>query len=578
MVRLRRALTHPTTMSILNRINPLIVKSARERLRPRNAISWGLVVIIVTGFVYFICYNIAGVQADLRHEQAAKFALLAILVMQGIILMLMGTGSVAIGIAQERMNGVLDYQRMTPMSPTSKILGYMFGLPIREYYLFALTLPFVAYATIQSGIRISNLIHLYMVGFVSVWLYHMTGLVAGIVSPKPWRAGVATQGMVLMMYFVMPALANLGFSFFLYLTPRPVFARLAYEELELADLRGIIYPSDLKIYERLFEFDVNTSVFTVALQGFLILSLFIIVYRKWREESQHPFSKLYALLVYCVTQLLLLGTLWSRLTDGESIRAMKTYVQQMGFGGIDFHRKVNAGNFVLGEFLYVFFAVSLAMSLLMIALIAPTQHSYAKGLRRSRKLNLPSLPRWSDSASALPFGIAFIVLTTITYGVLIHLASRTGELMMTAPSPLALAMPPLIFAAFVLTMLAMCQRFTLRGMFMTMFIAWVVPFLTFILMLAGNASQIATQYTGAPSPFHAFLYAIVNLFKIDDGNLSGTMMQNAGKLTFFAAAVSIALATIALAMLFKHEADIRERESQRPTPETPATISAEPAL
>ena len=63
-----------------------------------------------------------------------------------IILMGLGTGQVASGLARERLEQLVDYQRMTPMTPTAKILGYLFGLPIREYFLFALTLPFLAFA------------------------------------------------------------------------------------------------------------------------------------------------------------------------------------------------------------------------------------------------------------------------------------------------------------------------------------------------------------------------------------------------------------------------------------------------
>ena len=74
---------------------------------------------------------------------------------QGVILMFMGTGAVASGIANERDSGVLDYQRITPMGPMRKIVGYLFGLPVREYFLFALTLPFVAYGTVRGGIALN---------------------------------------------------------------------------------------------------------------------------------------------------------------------------------------------------------------------------------------------------------------------------------------------------------------------------------------------------------------------------------------------------------------------------------------
>jgi hypothetical protein len=540
--------------------NPVVTKSARERLRLRNALSWGIVVVVVTGFVYAICYKFAEVQAELREETAAKFALVAILVMQGIILMLMGTGSVAIGIAQERMNGTLDYQRMTPMSTTSKILGYLFGLPIREYFLFLLTMPFVLYAAVKSGVRMSNLAHMYVVGFISVWLYHVTGLVAGMVSPKPWRAGVATQGMVLLMYFVMPQLASLGFTFFLYLTPRPVFARLAYEELDL-DLRGVVDPENLQNSVPFFNFNVNPSTFTVLLQGFLILTLFLIVYRKWREETLHPLSKGYALLVFLTTQVMLLGTLWPRITESWRFGNIADRFQRVRVLALS---RVDAGGLMIGEWLYVFFFVSLAMGLLLVSLITPTRHTYAKGLRRARKLGLPRVPWLSDAASAVPYAFLFVLITWLSYAALVKLAIDAEDFFRTVPGLFSLLLPAALFAALLLYMQALCQRFGLRGMLMAMFLIWVVPFLTYALMKAAAGPPLTANYVGAPMPLNAFGYAIANLFDFQNGNVRGTLIEHAGKLTTFAVVLNTGFAVVALSMLTTHQAAIRAKELNRP--------------
>ena len=42
----------------------------------------------------------------------------------------------------EEDEGVMDYQRLVPMSPISKVIGYLLGLPVREWILFLVTLPF----------------------------------------------------------------------------------------------------------------------------------------------------------------------------------------------------------------------------------------------------------------------------------------------------------------------------------------------------------------------------------------------------------------------------------------------------
>ena len=41
-----------------------------------------------------------------------------------------------------RASGILDFHRVSPLTPTELTLGFFFGAPIREYLLFAATLPF----------------------------------------------------------------------------------------------------------------------------------------------------------------------------------------------------------------------------------------------------------------------------------------------------------------------------------------------------------------------------------------------------------------------------------------------------
>jgi hypothetical protein len=559
-----------STLSFLNPFNnPIVIKCARERLRPQNAISWGLVVTVVTGFVYFICYKAAEVQVAMQEETAAKFALVAILIMQGIILMLMGTGSVAIGIAQERMGGVLDYQRMTPMSPTSKIIGYLIGLPIREYFLFLLTMPYVLYAAAVSGVKPLNLIHLYAVGFVSVWLYHMTGMVAGMVSPKPWRAGIATQSMVLLIYFVMPQLSRLGFTFFLYLTPRPVFAQLAFAELGL-DLSGVVDADNLHAYGvPFFDLHINPSLFTVGLQGFLIVTLFLIVHRKWREETQHPLAKGYALLVFAIAQVMLLGSLYPKLVHpellddvGHKFNLLRLMERPAGWPrGMKPPDKLLAHGIIIGEQLLVFFFFSMGMALLLVALITPSRPTFAKGLRRARKLALPRVPRLSDAATALPYAGGFIAFTCVSYALLTYWAVHAGGFFEVTPGVVSLLMPAVLFAALVLGMQAVCQRFGMKAMLMAMFIVWLIPFLTFALMVVANSSPEAARYVGAPMPINAFIYTIANLF---ESARRGPVFITSAKLTLFAVALNTGLAVVALSTLFKHQAQVREAELNPP--------------
>ena len=192
-------------------------------------------------------YDFATKQSSIIEENpinGARNAFTYLLGFQGFLLMFLGTGRVASVTAEEKENGLLDYQRMTPMNPFSKINGYLFGLPAREYFMFLLTLPFLFHCVIVGKIPWLNVLHLYLVFFSSVILYHLTAHVIGLVVPRPRAASWVSRISVLGLYVFLPGLGQVRsiFSFpFLPYYPLilersfPIFSLLGKQTL--ADLR-----------------------------------------------------------------------------------------------------------------------------------------------------------------------------------------------------------------------------------------------------------------------------------------------------------------------------------------------------
>ncbi len=554
--------------------NPLIVKGYRERLRLKHVLTWGVVVIVVAGFIYAIAFFLASNQGKLQATDANAIALAALLVLQAIILMLIGTGSVATGIVQERSARVLDYQRMTPMSPTSKIIGYLFGLPAREYFLAALVFPYIIVAALASDVSLWNLTQLYIVGLISVWLYHMMGMVAGIVAPRPWKAGVATQAMVLITYFVLPLLGQWGFTFFLYLTPRPVFAKLALEELNLpasllSNFKDIPTTGDVPF----FAMNFDPMVFTLLVQSFLIVSLFVIVYRKWRQETRHPFSKIYALLFYAGVQIGLLGSLWPWITDPQRFKEVSQRLENMQWLGLPGSRY---GDVIIGILLSTFLAVSGGAVLLMANMITPDRHTYARGIRQAKKLGLPRNPWTNDAADATPYMAAFVLMTAASYTVFVWLAVDSGRFFTKAPSAPALALPILIFAGLAMYLQGIASRWGKRGLTMGLFLVWIVPFLLSITIIVAKQPVLSALYVGASMPVMSLMYCITYLF---DGLMSSrleddmVMLNNAGPLTFFTLGVNTLLAVVTIIVAQRHLARIRRQELKRAESEDDASTA-----
>ena len=343
-----------------------------------------------------------------------------------------------------------------------------------------------------------------------------------------------------------------------------MFSKLAIEELNVPSnilSRHVDIPESDNV--PFFWFEFHPTVFTVLVQAFLILSLFIIVYRKWKEETKHPFTKLYSLVFYAGVQVALLGSLWPWLTDAVRFVQVSNRLQNLNGMGLPGSR---LGDVMIGMLLSVFFAVSGAAILLMISMITPNRHMYAKGIRRAKKLGLPRNPRTNDFADAMPYTIGFVLMTCVSYGLLVGLAIDSGRFFSRTPEFMQLAMPALIFAGMAIYMQGLRTRWGKRGLTMGLFIVWIIPFLLCITLIVAKMPTITALYVGSPMPVMSLMYCITYLF---DGLMTSPMsddmvlLNNAGSLTVFTLFVNALLAVLIGMAASKHFKSIRVRELER---------------
>ncbi|MCJ7750959.1 MAG: hypothetical protein MUQ65_07665, partial [Armatimonadetes bacterium] len=124
--------------------NPLLVKHTRARLRRQHTIPLIAAVVMTCGL---IMWPMAMFAEGASEDIAGLFMFL--LVMQAGLLLLAGTYRVATDVSEAQQSLMLDFHRISPQKPLAITLGFLFGSPIREYVLFACTLPFsmaLAYA------------------------------------------------------------------------------------------------------------------------------------------------------------------------------------------------------------------------------------------------------------------------------------------------------------------------------------------------------------------------------------------------------------------------------------------------
>lgn len=552
--------------------NPLVVRSVRTRLRLPLLLSWTLITVVASAFLYIVIYANAAKQESISEAEAARDAILPLLIMQGLILMVLGTGAVAGGIARERTYRLLDYQRLTPMTPSAKIVGLLIGLPIREYFMFAVSLPFVVYAAVKGGLPLWVLAQFYAVFIGSAVVYHTTGLAAGMVVGKPWQAGTLSQGLVVVLYLLLPQISHFGFTFFEYLTARPAFYGMINEFLlpdsisaevreRLADFR---YQS-----VAFYGFELSPLLFSLAVQGFAFMSLYVIIYRKWQSQARLPFSKAYALLFFALVQLFLVGSVLPFLTS-DDLFAKLTEVAQRRDPVRD------PGRSLVLAILMVTLSVSGCAAMLTVYLCTPSWYQSLAGLRRAKRQGRARLRSTDDAASGLPVAIACVLMSWLGF-IAVHRAAVLADRVPYDNGLGDLLLPMVFFAAVLIVVQQVIEQLSERAFVMVLFVCWLIPVLVGIIVASAGGNVAAGLYIALPFPGVALLFSSVLIMSdastpLPYDVLPATVARHDVGLVVVSVCVYACAAAIMLALAWwrarrlQQQASLTPRDSPQPLP------------
>ena len=477
-------------------MNPLLIKGIRENLRTKHLIAAGLFSLIVCSTLYMTAF-LQGSEGKYRMNpetnewvkeesspvNGARNAFTFLLALQGFYLMFLGTGRVASITAEERESGLLDYQRMTPMNPFSKIVGYIFGIPAREYYMFLFTLPFLAHAMFVGKLPWGNILHLYAVFFCSVILYHLTAHTVGLVVPKPRAASWVSRIVVLGLYVVLPGLGQAGISFLSFLTILPTyFGKIIPILREEGEQKRNHFGTQFAEFWQdvpFFDFTISPTTFTFLMQGLLILALLVTGYRKWRNQALPSLSKPSALFIYSIFQLLLLGCLWTFFDKGEASGLIGQELSAHEFSGKQ--EKILGLILVIG----IFFSLSLLFILCLINICCPNRHLYLKGIQRIAKFNLARIPRIADESSGLGLMLILGVITLFTYSVLIKLALHSDAWVLSSSFLSLCLIPAATLILAIIYLQASREQWFNLGFWGFVGLLWITPLLASLVLGVG---------------------------------------------------------------------------------------------
>ena len=483
--------------------NPIFIRFCRSELRYKKAIFWYLLTLIATAFAVAITYAPQVAQGR-EAMAAARNALLPVLIIQGIILLFMGTGSIASGITREKVENVLDYQRLTPLPTRDKILGYLFGLPVRHYVMFAITLPFLAFVLIVGRIPPSAFVPYYLVLFTSTLLYHFTGLVAGMISRKwRWSARIS-QGLIILLYFVLPQLSHIGLVFLEFLTVRPVFAEKILPIIggnQNIRIEGMGFMAGQSV--PLFNITISGTLFSFLIQAGLIVLFAGIVARKWKADSIPAISKKMALITFAAFSIMSLANIWPNLTRTEN--ALNIF-QSNGDLGAEIA-------VVVLPLIMALVTTALAFVLMTSALPDPMQ--FRHGRIRAMRLGHDKLNLWEDAAGGYPFIFVILLVQVVFFGLVFFTLNRAGYYAETSLRPIQGFWLLLGTGLSLFYFQALKENFGTGLLAMFILVGWAVPLLVAILIFAVNqdAWPLALAVTGlspiALIPFSVFQMAPV---------------------------------------------------------------------
>jgi hypothetical protein len=369
-------------------------------------------------------------------------------------------------------------------------------LPVREYLLFLLTMPFMLFLLVRGELPLSVILPVYMVFFSSAILFHMLGMVLGLVL-KEWRLSVVfTIALVIVINWVLPFFSFLGFPILQYLTVRPVFSEKITPLLPTDAVPGLEGApqliTDLTSGVDFYTWEVSTTAFSLLLQGLLIFTLALMVYRKWENDFGHSLGKAYALFFYVALQLFCIGTLWPNLVFDSS--------DLMALGLLSDDSLVDQYAFII-PLIYGFFSIAIALWLVYV--ITASHEEYRSGLLRSQKLqqmNQPPLSRFDDQAGSL-LSTSILAISTFAFLLFVQLVmARVGPLSEVSPDTMGLLRMPLVAVLVIYYFSTSLEYLEMRRFALLFLMVWIVPILLAIFMAVVFELEESVLYIASGSP------------------------------------------------------------------------------
>ncbi len=394
--------------------NPIFVKHLRSRLRPGQALPGLAVVLIICLIIMYAGYQLNA------FKNGTAFGV--VLTVQAIVLGIIGATQISAAVGGARESGILDFHRVTPMSPMAITLGFFFGAPIREYAMYAVTIPFALICVANEAPEFWGFVQIQIILFLGTWILHAFSLFNALVMKKP-RAGA--RGAIGLFFFIMMMSGNLIATF-------GNAARFANESPRLGFF-GVQLPWLAVVF-----------IYMIPFMYFLLIASS----RKMDTERAHALSKSQAVACLGTMSLLILGAIWDISVKYESL---------------------------------VVLYATMAIAMLMTLPVTPNLGEYTKGFRRAEKQGMRNLMPWDDLAlnrlTVAALAMIVLIVPTVAWQA-IEMRSNPDAGRAGFQYGLTIAIGTLVVAYVGLALQYFMLVFPKRGkviLALFLFLTWMVP-------------------------------------------------------------------------------------------------------
>jgi hypothetical protein len=433
-------------------------------------------------------------QTDLPFEQTAVYPFGFLVLLQIFILNFVGTGEVAAGMARESVDEVLTYQRLTPLGPATKIIGYLFGLPVRQFYHFFLTLPVTVIIILTGQIPAEIWVPIYAVLFTSTFMFYLLAMSVGFIMGKRFSA-LISQGLVALLYFALPQLSNFGFIIFEYLTIRPALFAAANKMLPKVKM----FEHDQ--YALFYNWEISHTVYCIVLQCLIGWVFYSLMLRRWRLESSHLLSKVQCVAIVSILHVIILGGVWANTSNGSMLDVkIQARTPEMAVLQQTISENVEL---IAATVLSLYGLIGFSFAILLQYIYTPDKFRYLAGLRERKNQAKNPYAVLSDSASGIPTSVLITVITTVAWLVYSEHLSRSPEVAEFIAGESWAPIDYMLIAVSVTTLLAHGFSLEYLGKKLTATIAcftWVIPLALALLLSAWSFGEKASGFIYGFSP------------------------------------------------------------------------------